>query len=104
MISIDPQTLLGAAVALFAVAVSAAVLYWPQPSVTRDVILRAADRDADAEALDAQQRRDLRRRAERYALDVHEGRVTLGDALHRISCDAAMMRKPSGPQGVGLMR
>lgn len=93
MTSIDTQTMLGAAVALFAVATALAVLYWPQPSVARDVMLRAADRDADAEGLDEPQRRDLRRRAERYALDVHEGRVTLGDALHRVSCDAAVMRR-----------
>lgn len=90
---IDPQTLLGAAVALFAGATALAVLYWPQPSVTRDVLLRAADRDADAEGLDSSRRRELRRRAERYALDVHEGRETLGSALHRIACDAAVMRR-----------
>lgn len=95
---IDHQTLLGAAVALFAVAVSAAVLYWPHNSITRDVMLRAADRDA--EGLPAAQRRTLRRTAERLALDVHEGRVTLGSALFRIACDATTMRR-NAPKASG---
>ena len=89
--SIDPQTLLGAAVALFAAAVSAAELYCPHTCITRDAMLTAAVRDA--EGLPASQQRALRRTAERLSLDVHEGRVTLGSALFRIACDATAMRR-----------
>lgn len=93
--SVDSQTILGAAFAIFAIAAALAVIYWPQTSVELAALLRAADRESYG--LQESQKLELRRRANRFALDVSDGKITLGAALQQIACDAALMRR------VGLM-
>ena len=92
------ETILGAAVALFAVASAAAVIYWPEPApkpVTPDpAALLTAERVrmhtaaaniADDEALPDTMTPALLDLADRLALDVHEGRRTPASAMQYLT-------------------